>query len=116
MEADTNVHTEEKARVEALHSYKILDTDPEKGFDDLAILASHICETPVALISLIDSNRQWFKSRQGIDATETPRDQAFCAHAILRNDVMQVEDAQADERYVTTSCSLDSIRHLGGCK
>jgi anti-sigma regulatory factor (Ser/Thr protein kinase) len=89
----------EKARLQALRGYKILDTDPEKGFDDLTILASHICETPVALISLIDENRQWFKSRVGISVTETPLDVSFCAVAIQQPDLFVVPDATKDPRF-----------------
>jgi GAF domain-containing protein len=77
----------------------LLDTEPEERFDRFTRIAAALFEVPIALISLVDKERQWFKSRQGIDATETPRDQAFCAHAILRNDVMQVADAHADERF-----------------
>jgi anti-sigma regulatory factor (Ser/Thr protein kinase) len=90
---------DEKARLAALHSYKILDTDPEKAFDDLAILAAQICETPVALISLIDSDRQWFKSSVGIDVAETPREVSFCAVAIQQADLFIVPDATKDARF-----------------
>jgi len=89
----------EQARLEALRSYKILDTDPEKAFDDLTILASHICETPVALISLIDADRQWFKSRVGVDLTETSREVSFCAVAIQHPDLFVVPDATKDPRF-----------------
>src|SRR5262245_3655836 len=91
----------EKARVQALNKYKILDTDPEKAFDDLTILAAHICQTPVALISLIDSDRQWFKSKVGIDVTETPREVSFCAVAIQQPSLFIVPDATKDPRFST---------------
>ena len=90
---------DEQARLRALRSYKILDTDPEKAFDDLAILASHICETPVALISLIDSGRQWFKSRIGVGISETPREVSFCAVAIQQPNLFIVPDATKDPRF-----------------
>ena len=89
----------EAGRVAALEKYAILDTDPEQSFDDLALLASFICKTPIALISLVDEDRQWFKSRVGLDAKETSRDIAFCSTAILQSDVFVVPDALKDDRF-----------------
>ncbi|MBE9192217.1 PAS domain S-box protein [Gloeocapsopsis crepidinum LEGE 06123] len=89
----------EEARLKALREYEILDTDPEQAFDDLTRLASQICETPIAVVSLVDSDRQWFKSKLGLDASETSRDVAFCAHTILQTDLFVVPDAQQDMRF-----------------
>jgi formate hydrogenlyase transcriptional activator len=91
----------ESERLESLHRYSILDTLPEREFDDLASLVASICRTPMAMVTLVDADRQWFKAKVGWDATETSRDIAFCAHAILQPDVLIVPDASADARFST---------------
>jgi PAS domain S-box-containing protein len=91
----------EKERLKTLHEYEIVDTAPEQSFDDITLLASQICDTPMASITLVDENRQWFKSKVGITANETSRNIAFCAHTILQKDLFIVEDAMADERFAS---------------
>lgn len=91
---------DEEARLGELRKYAVLDTPPEAAFDDAVRLASAICETPIALVSLIDESRQWFKARVGLEAQETPRDMAFCAHAILQPEaLLVVPDARLDPRF-----------------
>jgi GAF domain-containing protein len=97
----TPVPENEAARLRTLQLYRILDTASEKCLDDLVSLAGAICEAPISLISLIDENRQWFKSRVGIESTETPRDIAFCAFAIMNDDLFIVEDATKDARFAS---------------
>ena len=89
----------EQARLESLRTYRILDTKAELEFDDIAAIAAHICQTPIALISLIDENRQWFKSKIGLTVSETPRDLAFCTYAIHGKQLFLVPDAAQDERF-----------------
>lgn len=88
----------EAGRLETLRKYQILDTEPEIAFDDLALLASHICETPMAAISLVDEDRQWFKARVGLTAAETPRSISFCSQAIKGHGLFIVPDATLDDR------------------
>lgn len=90
----------EAQRVAALRSYSILDTLPEQAYDDVVRLASEICQTPMALITFVDSDRQWFKAKRGVDISETPRNVSFCSHAIATPlEIMVVPDATRDERF-----------------
>ena len=86
-------------RLKVLWQYDVLDTVPEEVFDDLTDLAAHICEAPMALISLVDENRQWFKSKVGLSLKETTRDISFCAHAILSDELLLISDASKDPRF-----------------
>jgi diguanylate cyclase (GGDEF)-like protein/PAS domain S-box-containing protein len=101
----------EAQRLEALRGYNVLDTLPEQDFDDLTLLAQQICQAPIALISLVDESRQWFKSKVGVSHTETSLDFAFCPYAILNpNEMLIVQDAQKDPRFA------ESPRVTGGPK
>jgi signal transduction histidine kinase len=91
---------DETSRLHALRAYQILDTESEPAYDELVRLAGAICGVPVSLVSLVDERRQWFKARLGLEAAETPRDVAFCAHAILREELFVVDDAYDDPRFV----------------
>lgn len=90
---------DETTRLEILEKYRILDTEPERAFDDLTMIAAQICGTPAALISLVDEKRQWFKSKRGVEPRETERSVSFCARAIAQDRLFLVPDAHADERF-----------------
>jgi|GEM_PF-1106320 len=91
--------TNEHERLRELLSLEILDTGHESQFDEIVQLASHICEAPITLVSLLDESRQWFKAKVGLDLSETPREAAFCAHTLLDDDLLVVEDPGDDERF-----------------
>ena len=90
---------DEEARLAALREFKVLDSEPEEAFDAATRLAALICQTPKALITFVDADRQWFKARRGFDERETSRDVSFCAHAILQPGPLVVRDTQTDERF-----------------
>jgi PAS domain S-box-containing protein len=106
----------EAERLAALRALGVLDTPPEPAFDELAALAAYICQTPIALISLVDEDRQWFKSRVGWTTGETPREAAFCAHTILQPELLVVPDARADERFANNPLVTSSpgVRFYAG--
>src|SRR5947208_12132638 len=89
----------EVKRLKVLWEYGVLDTVPEEVFDDLTELAAHICEAPIALITLVDEDRQWFKSKIGVTVNQTSRDVSFCAHAINQPELFIVPDATKDQRF-----------------
>lgn len=94
-----NETDKEAQRLRALKAYHILDTAPEARFDRLTELAGLICGTPISLISLVDEERQWFKSKQGLDVNQTPREEAFCNYTIREHALFEVEDATQDDRF-----------------
>lgn len=91
-------HAEEPARLAALRAYDVLDTDSEAAFDEIVQLASEICDAPMSLISLVDSDRQWFKARKGLDDAETSLEKSVCAHGILNGELFEVQDLRLDAR------------------
>ncbi|MFZ0828754.1 MAG: GAF domain-containing protein [Verrucomicrobiia bacterium] len=93
----------EAERLAALKAYHVLDTGTDQSYDDITILAAHICKVPIAMISLVDEVRQWFKSRLGVKRQQTPREVAFCAHAILQNEPFIVTDATKDRRFADSA-------------
>lgn len=108
---------DEESRLKTLRSLNILDTPPGEQFDRLTRLAKQMFDVPIALVSLIDENRQWFKSSTGLDVRETPRDISFCGHAILANEIFLIPDAEKDERFADNPLVVNApnIRFYAGC-
>ncbi|GAC1414170.1 MAG: hypothetical protein NVSMB57_09750 [Actinomycetota bacterium] len=106
----------EAARLASLESLRILDTPPEERFDRIPRIAQRMFNVPIALVSLVDRDRQWFKSHQGMDAAETPRDESFCAHAILEPNGLTVTDALLDARFSDNPyvCGPPGVRFYAG--
>jgi CheY-like chemotaxis protein len=92
----------ESSRLESLHGFRILETPCEQGFDDIAHLAAIMCDAPVAIIAFVDEQRVWFKAKIGLEMDEIPRDDSFCAHAILQSDVLMVPDPISDQRFMNS--------------
>jgi GAF domain-containing protein len=112
-----DIPIDEADRLSALRELNILDTEAEKEFDELTVLAAQICLAPIALISLIDEQWQWLKSRVGLNLSETSRDIAFCAHAILQpNNLLEIPDTELDDRFVGNPLVLEcpKIRFYAG--
>ncbi len=109
-------HPLEQERLATLRDYDVLDSQREKDFDDIVDLASQICETPISVINLIDEDRQWFKAEVGLNASETPLETSICAHAILENDFVEIEDTLADDRMADNPLctATDGLRFYAG--
>ena len=107
----------EVARLQTLRSFDILDTPQEERFDRLTRMARRLFDVPIALVSLVDKDRQWFKSRIGLTVSETPRDISFCGHSILGEEVFIIPDASSDERFQDNPLVIDkpNIRFYAGC-
>jgi GAF domain-containing protein len=106
----------ENRRLEALNSYDVLDTLPEKEYDAITRLASYICQAPIALITLVDNDKQWFKSKVGLDINETPRNDAFCNYTIQGDEIFEVPDALLSENLKSNPLvdTTDGIRFYAG--
>jgi PAS domain S-box-containing protein len=104
----------ESARLEALQSYRILDTAPEEAFDDLVELAAAVCYTPVAAVAFVDDHRSWLKARRGLEVTELPRDAALSAETLAHDDIFVVRDVLADQRYHASSVAITGFRFFAG--
>ena len=107
----------EACRLAALHELHILDTPPEERFDRITRLARRLFDVPIALVSLVDADRQWFKSREGLEATETPRAVSFCSHAILQDHILVIPDAKLDPRFCDNPLVVGEprVRFYAGC-
>lgn len=108
---------DERSRLETLRALNLLDTAPEERFDRLTRMARRMFGVPISLVSLVDANRQWFKSSQGLDASETSRDISFCGHAILGDDILMIPDTALDDRFSDNPLVIDNpnIRFYAGC-
>jgi diguanylate cyclase (GGDEF)-like protein len=108
---------DEQSRLLRLRALDLLDTNPDERFDRLTRMAQRLFDVPIALVSLVDTDRQWFKSRQGLDADETPRDISFCGHTILGDETMVIPNAPLDERFCNNPLVVNDpdIRFYAGC-
>ena len=104
------VPANEEQRLRQLKEYQVLDTLPEAEFDDIARLAAIICEVPITLISLVDENRQWFKSKIGLDIEEASRETSMCQYAIMDDDVFEISNASEDQRFVDNPYVKDGLK------